>query len=118
MFREMLNKICHEEESGMIELSQLIKSKNINIFDLGNISKYQLSMYKDKSRRYSMDKIQHIGLELNHIEQSHHNSSYINFDQLYNFILRSVPNSKIVVIGGSDDICRSVYETNTPSSLQ
>jgi hypothetical protein len=52
------------------------------------------------------------------MEQSHHNSTYVNFDQLYNFILRAIPKSKIIVVGGSDDISRSAYEANSDQSLQ
>mmetsp|Transcript_72 Transcript_72/g.145 ORF Transcript_72/g.145 Transcript_72/m.145 type:complete len:326 (-) Transcript_72:480-1457(-) len=116
-FRELLNLVSHETDSGMIELSQSIKESKVNIYDLGNVCKYQLSKYKAKGRRQSLDVAQNLSVELNHIEQSNQNTSNLNFDQLYNFIFRYIPKSKVIVIGGSDDIGKSVYESCTLSSL-
>jgi hypothetical protein len=61
-FREILSKVGHDEEWGLTDLTESLKAHKINIYDLGNISKYQLSKYKVKGRRYSMDKIEHAGL--------------------------------------------------------
>jgi len=50
-FREILdtNKDLH-----LHEISEQLKQNRVNIYDLGNISKYQLSKYKAKSRRQSI----------------------------------------------------------------
>ena len=33
-----------------------------------------------------------------------------NFDQVFRYIFNNIPKARVVVIGGSDDVCRSVYE--------
>ena len=60
----------------------------MNIYDLENIQKYQLSKYLHKNTDMKT-----------------------SFSHLYQYILRTIPKSKIIVIGGSDEICKSVYDS-------
>jgi len=74
----------------MIELAHEIRRKQMNIYDLGDISKYQLS-------KYSKD-------------VKHEDSQ--SFVEIFRFIMNKVPHSKIILIGGSDEICKTVYKSH------
>ena len=93
-FRELLFSGDYAgNDSNEDSLAELLKSRGVAIFDLGNIRKYQLSKFKAKQDVESGEKT--------YLENS--------FTELYRFVLTKVPNSKIILIGGSDDVCRSVY---------
>jgi hypothetical protein len=89
---------------------------------LGNISKYQLSKYKSKSRRQSIKTQAASSSAEPQLEKSltrdysdkalkvMGSANAYNFDQIYRYIFNNIPKSRIVVVGGSDDVCRSVYE--------
>jgi hypothetical protein len=70
----------------------LIKEKNISIYDLGDISRYLLSIFTPKSEE----------------------TPFYGFAEIYKFIYEKVPNSKIFVIGGSDELASTMY---TPENL-
>lgn len=36
---------------------------------------------------------------------------YNSFSYLYEYVMTKIPNSRIIVIGGSDEICKSVYDS-------
>ena len=84
--------------------AQDVKKNNINVFDIGDIYKYQLSKYVCKIA----PKIE----DIDNIEEK-----LISFKDLYEHILKNVPNSRIIVIGGSDEICLSAYKSKLFSHI-
>lgn len=67
----------------------------MNIYDIGNITKYQLSKYLKKQQ----------------VENDEAKLQQNSFSYLYQYVMLKIPNSKVIVVGGSDDICRSVYDS-------
>eukprot|EP00356_Strombidium_inclinatum_P009840 CAMPEP_0170483080 /NCGR_PEP_ID=MMETSP0208-20121228/2819_1 /TAXON_ID=197538 /ORGANISM="Strombidium inclinatum, Strain S3" /LENGTH=205 /DNA_ID=CAMNT_0010755991 /DNA_START=185 /DNA_END=802 /DNA_ORIENTATION=- len=122
-FREVMNIEGSKQDSPLIDLSEQLKQKKINIYDLGNISKYQLSKYKSKSRRQSINKMPTSPDKEPPLEKSltrdysdkslkiQGSANAYNFDQIYRYIFNCIPKSRIVVVGGSDDVCKSVYDS-------
>jgi hypothetical protein len=68
-------------------LSEELKECQINLYDIGDLFKYQLSKYQKKVQQES-------------------------FSKIYQYIFANIPNSKIFVVGGSDDISKSVYNSS------
>lgn len=71
-------------------LAPQLKSCGFHIYDLGDITKYQLSIYQNNQET----------------EKKH------TLSEIINFILVKIENSKIVIIGGSDDVCKAIHEAD------
>lgn len=68
-------------------IANQLKENGVQLYDLGEITKYQLSIYQNQT-----------------------DTEKKSMCEIINFILKSVPNSKIIMIGGADDACKGVHE--------
>lgn len=69
-------------------LANQLKQNGVQIYDLGEITKYQLSIYQNNQQTKDSKTL----------------------TDVVNYILEKVPKSKIVLIGGSDDLCKGLHE--------
>ena len=74
------------------DLASKLKDNNIKIYDLGNFFRYELSPFAAKSHETSMSEV-------------------------IKFIQEKIPKCKIVIIGGSDDVNKSIYSLHTVKNV-
>jgi hypothetical protein len=60
----------------------------VSIYDLGDISRYLLSVFTPQNDE----------------------APFNGFVEIYKFIYENVPNSKIFVVGGSDELAQTIYD--------
>jgi hypothetical protein len=84
----------------------MLKQEQVNVFDLGNVRKYQLSKFKDK------------GGDLNMVEgEFGSNEREQSLTEIYKLILGTIPKSRIILIGGADDVAISLYLSKMFSTI-
>ena len=79
-----------------MQLAEVIEEKKINIYDLGDISRYLLSIFTPKN---------------DHATENGDKTPFYGFSEIYKFIFENVPNSKIFAIGGTDELTSTIYKT-------
>lgn len=79
-----------------MKLAEEIEEKNITIYDLGDISRYLLSIFTPKN---------------DHANENSDKTPFYGFSEIYKFIFENVPNSKIFAIGGTDELTSTIYKT-------
>lgn len=130
VFRKLLQE---ENQQSFDDLAKQLKKHQTVIYDLGNVRKYQLSKFakaasstlgqptqghekqgqekkdeENKNETFIDDDLDKSGSSIGSISQ---NVRLSNFVDLFEFITKKVPNSKIFVMGGSDEVCLSGYRS-------
>jgi hypothetical protein len=77
-------------------LASQLKECGVQIYDLGDITKYQLSIYQNSAE------------DQKDIDEKITKS----LSEIIDFIIDKIPKSKVIVIGGSDDVCKGIHEGN------
>lgn len=76
---------------------------------MGNIRKYQLSKFKDHSIPGGKTILTEGEYGATERKES--------FTEIYKFIFESIPKSRIIVLGGADDVCISLYTSKLFSTI-